>query len=143
MKLFFVVLFAISTSAFCDDNVIGYWSIKCGGFGGYIQVMSKNEVKVNVNDNNLYIKGVLTDVSEGKSELYYREVLESTNDEISWGAVSKVKPIAEISYKNNVISVIWKGFYDVNKKKYLWVSEPDFVIAGDKKNDIKMQKCHF
>lgn len=144
MKMLFAILFfIISTPAFCDNNVIGYWSVKCGGFGGYIQVISKNDVKINVNDNNLYVKGVLTEISDGKSELYYREVLESMNDEVLWGSVSKVKPMAEVSYKNNTLSVIWKGFYDVNKKKYLWVNEPDFVIASGKGNDIEMQKCHF
>ncbi|HHA1936156.1 TPA: hypothetical protein ACOEP6_004659 [Enterobacter ludwigii] len=143
MKILFVILFfTISTPAFCDNNVIGYWSVKCGGFGGYIQVISENDVRINVNDNNLYVKGVLTERSDGRSEVYYREVLESMNDDISWEAVSKIKPIAELSYKNNVLSVVWKGFYDVNKKKYLWVNEPDFVIANNEKN-IEMKQCHF
>ncbi|MDK9605830.1 hypothetical protein [Lelliottia wanjuensis] len=121
----------------------GYWAVKCGGFGGSIQVSTNESAKINVNDNNLLIAVNLVDNGKGNASVYYSDVIESQNDIIDWNSVSKRKSIAKLSLKNGILHVFWNGFYDDKTKKYIWLNDPDFVVATEGNRDVKMGKCEF
>ncbi|AGB78996.1 hypothetical protein D782_3044 [Enterobacteriaceae bacterium strain FGI 57] len=44
---------------------------------------------------------------------------------------------------DSVLSISWNGFYDIKKKQYVWKNEPDFVVAIENRQNIKMKKCNF
>lgn len=142
-KIIVIFLCFIPALAFANVENIGYWSVKCGGFGGSVEIYSSDEAKININDNNLYISAHLVEDPDGKSKVFYRDVIESMNDVINWADISQSKPIAELSTQNGILHVSWKGFYDTKKKSYVWKTEPDFVVASDGGGDIKMKKCNF
>lgn len=141
MRVLFILMFLISPFSFGAPALSGYWAVKCGGFGGNVQVSSSGDVKININDNNLLISARLYDDSS-KSILYYQDVIESNNDTIDWGNISKSKAIAVISMKNNELNLSWRGFYDQKRGHYVWVNGPDFVVASGS-NNIKLKKCEF
>lgn len=144
MKRLLLVLGLLTpTFTFGASNISGYWAVKCGGFGGNIQIDTEGDVRVNVNDNNLFVSSRLKSDENGKTTLYYQDVIETENDVIDWRSISKSKPIASMSLKDGVLNVFWRGFYDVNEKKYVWINEPDFVVAAGGNNNIKMNKCNF
>lgn len=122
---------------------VGYWAVKCGGFGGSIEISASNEAKININDNNLYISAGLVKDSNSKSQVFYRNVIESTNDKINWEEISKNKPIAELSIEDGIIHMAWKGFFDVKKKAYIWKVEPDFIVASGGNVNVEMKRCDF
>lgn len=126
-----------------SEEIVGYWAVKCGGFGGSVEIESSNEVKINVNDNNLYISGGIAKDSDGKSKLFYHDVIESMNEIIHWPDISQSKPIADISVENGTMYIVWKGFFDAKQKKYVWKKEPDFIVASHGNINIEMKKCNF
>ncbi|EGT4281625.1 hypothetical protein DOX53_16590 [Cronobacter malonaticus] len=144
VKLFFLFsIFLQSMEAFPNPLYKGYWAIKCGGFGGGIIIKPSGEVQVNVNENNLFVSASLRDATKEHYYLLYHDVIESVNNVISWGDVSKNKPIAEFYFKNKFMYLKWNGFYNVKKNVYTWRVEPDFVIVSGGNSLIKMQKCDF
>ncbi|HEY4435943.1 MAG TPA: hypothetical protein VGN40_07250 [Lelliottia sp.] len=137
------LLFCISAFAFGEADMSGYWSVKCGGFGGNIQINTSNEVKININDNNLFISAHLGHDKNGVTEIYYQNIIESDNDLIDWEHISRNKPIATISLKDNILDVSWHGLFDSKKGIYVWENQPDFVVATGNRQEIKMQRCNF
>lgn len=143
MKWFLsLFMLLVSTISYGNSNTTGYWAVKCGGFGGNVQIDASGNAKINVNDNNLFISARLVSDKSGKSVVYYQDVIESENDVIDWNSVSKDKPLANIHFINNAMELSWNGFYDLKARKYIWKSEPDFVVAS-KSNSVVMQKCNF
>lgn len=104
---------------------------------------ASSEVKINVNNNNLYVLSNLKKDPHGKVLIFYKEVIESVNAMINWDDVSHEKPIAEISFINDDLYMTWKGFFDVKKNIYVWGKEPDFVVQAGSNANIKMNKCNF
>lgn len=139
--LVFCLIFFITD--FSKAGMAGYWSVNCGGFGGSIQIHITNTAEINVNENNLFISAIVKKGFNGIMEIYFDHFIESVNDKIVWGDISKEKPIAEAEIKNGVLHLSWKGFYDTNKNHYIWQKEADFVIASDGKVDTEMKRCIF
>ena len=125
-----------------DMSDVGYWSVKCGGFGGGIEIEKNNELSMNINDNNLYISAYAKKVGGG-TKIFLGDIVESLNDVVNWGNISRNKPIAEVSFQDGKLYLSWKGFFDVKKSRYIWDKEPDFVVASGRKKDIKMEICNF
>ncbi|MGK0703859.1 hypothetical protein ACSFCW_10260 [Yokenella regensburgei] len=143
MKVLAFLVFLIPYCLFAQSDVVGYWSVKCGGFGGSLQISSSNEVNINVNDNNLYISARPDYSSKEKVILYFNNIIESVNDEVKWGGISKEKPIAEAFLNDGMLYITWYGFYDAAKRKYIWIKQPDFVVASGGNRNIKMKRCNF
>lgn len=144
MNIFvFLLMFIFPIFAFGETGMSGYWSVKCGVFGGSIEINSADDAKININNNNLYILAKLNQGPNGKMELYYQSVVESENNIIDWANISISKPIAVVSLQDSVLSISWNGFYDIKKKQYVWKNEPDFVVAIENRQNIKMKKCNF
>lgn len=142
-KFVFLLMFIFPIFAFGETGMSGYWSVKCGGFGGSIEINSADDAKININNNNLYILARLNQSPNGKTELYYQSVIESENNIIDWANISTSKPIAVVSLRDSVLNISWSGFYDIKKKQYVWKNEPDFVVAIENRQNIKMKKCNF
>lgn len=141
IALMFIFLFPIISCA--KAELVGYWSVKCGGFGGSVEIIKPDIAKININDNNLFVSAHLEEGINGLTEVFYSDVIESMNEEISWGEISKRKPIAEILVRNGILHLAWKGFFDVKDNHYVWKKEPDFVVASKGKVHIEMKKCNF
>lgn len=137
-----VCIFPSLAFANLEDGV-GYWAVKCGGFGGSVEIGSTNEAKININDNNLYISGRIEEDRNGELKLFYKDVVETINDKIVWSDISQSKPIAEISIKDGIMHMKWKGFFDTKNNNYIWKSEPDFVVASGSRLNVEMNKCEF
>lgn len=142
-KLIIVFSLFFPVISFAKTDNIGYWSVKCGGFGGSIEIKSSDITNINVNDNNLYISAHLEEGANGKTEIIYNNVIESMNEEIIWPDISQKKPIAEMLVRNGFLYLTWKGFFDTKKNYYVWTKEPDFIIASDGKMNVEMKKCSF
>ncbi|MGU3416654.1 hypothetical protein ACLBW0_23950 [Enterobacteriaceae bacterium C34A] len=141
-----IILLVCALPALAFPNIergVGYWAVKCGGFGGFVEIESSNEVKVNVNDNNLYISGSIQEGNDGHLSLFYKDVLETMSDTIDWAVISQSKPIADITFKNGTMHIKWEGFFDTKLNDYIWKSEPDFVVASGSRFNVVMNKCNF
>ncbi|EOI5720489.1 hypothetical protein ACMS1V_002489 [Cronobacter dublinensis] len=139
---FVVVAFILpSMSAISGPQYEGYWAVKCGGFGGSVNIKASKDVEVNINDNNLFISASLQPTTKGRYHLLYQGVIESTNGVIFWDNISKKRPIADVFFEGKSMNIKWNGFYDLKKNRYIWRKEPDFVIASDDNSHIRMQKC--
>lgn len=109
------VLVILLTFSSCVANAklspyIGYWSVNCGGFGGYVIVSDMGESRVNVNDNNLLISAKLRELTKNSSELFFIDILESRNEKIDWSSISLDKPIAKLTENDGVLVVNWFVF---------------------------------
>lgn len=122
---------------------IGYWSVNCGGFGGYVIVSDMGEARVNVNDNNLLISAKLRELTKNSSELFFIDILESRNEKIDWSSISLDKPIAKLTENDGVLVVNWFGFFDMKKKEYVWNTQPDFIVDTKHNKNTIMKKCIF
>ncbi|MEL6092475.1 hypothetical protein C9E85_13955 [Plesiomonas shigelloides] len=122
---------------------IGYWSVNCGGFGGYVIVSDMGEARVNVNDNNLLISAKLRELTKNSSELFFIDILESRNEKIDWSSISLDKPIAKLTENDGVLVVNWFGFFDMKKKEYVWNTQPDFIVDTKNNKNTIMKKCIF
>lgn len=122
---------------------VGYWAVKCGGFGGGVEIETSNEVKININDNNLYVSGFIQKDYNGQLKLFYKDVIETMNETIDWAVISQSKPIADVTFKNGIMHMKWKGFFDTKHNNYIWKSEPDFVVASGNRLNVEMNKCEF
>jgi hypothetical protein len=141
--LFFISLFFSTVlSATTIDNINGYWSPNCGGFGGSITIDTNNGVKIDVNSNNLLISAKLKKYDAG-FYILFNDVEESNNEIINWEMISKSKPIAEFITNDNKATMKWFGFYDNKLRHYIWDKEADFVIAEDSKQIITLSRCDF
>jgi hypothetical protein len=137
-----VCLFPVLVFANIGEGV-GYWAVKCGGFGGSVEIESSNEVKININDNNLYVSGFIQKDYNGQLNLFYKDVIETMNETIDWTVISQSKPIADVTFKNGTMHMKWKGFFDTKHNNYIWKSEPDFVVASGDRLNVEMNKCEF
>ncbi|MGL5527988.1 MAG: hypothetical protein ACRDCI_06310 [Plesiomonas shigelloides] len=122
---------------------MGYWSVNCGGFGGYVIVSDMSEARVNVNDNNLLISAKLSELTKNSSELFFIDILESRNEKIDWSSISLDKPIAKLTVNDGVLVVNWFGFFDMKKKEYVWNTQPDFIVDTKSNKNTIMKKCIF
>lgn len=140
-----LVLFIILSGMVSADtgSYVGYWSVKCGGFGGYINVSQSSTVIININDNNLLVDARLVESRGSYAELFFVDVLESRNEIINWDSISRRKPIAKLIFNSNSIAVDWFGFFDEKDQKYVWDTQPDFVVAEKKKDGMTLHKCVF
>jgi hypothetical protein len=144
-----LVFFIIVSGMVSADtgSYVGYWSVKCGGFGGYINVSQSSTVTININDNNLLVDARLVESRGGYAELFFVDVLESRNEIINWDSISRSKPIAKLNFNSNSNSnsfaVDWFGFFDEKDQKYVWDTQPDFVVAEKKKDGMTLHKCVF
>lgn len=144
IKSIILLVCALPALAFANiEKEVGYWAVKCGGFGGTVEIESSNEVKINVNDNNLYVSGIIQEDHNGQLELFYKEVIETMNETIDWTVISQNKPIADITFKNGIMHMKWIGFFDTKNNNYIWKSEPDFVVASGDRFNVEMNKCEF
>jgi hypothetical protein len=75
--VFFIILSGMVSAD--TGSYVGYWSVKCGGFGGYINVSQSSTVTININDNNLLVDARLVESRGGYAELFFVDVLESRN----------------------------------------------------------------
>lgn len=142
------VLVILLTFSSCVANAkfspyIGYWSVNCGGFGGYVIVSDMGEARVNVNDNNLLISAKLRELTKNSSELFFIDILESRNEKIDWSSISLDKPIAKLTENDGVLVVNWFGFFDMKKKEYVWNTQPDFIVDTKNNKNTIMKKCIF
>lgn len=122
---------------------IGYWSVNCGGVGGYVIVSDMGEARVNVNDNNLLISAKLRGLTKNSSELFFIDILESRNEKIDWSSISLDKPIAKLTENDGVLVVNWFGYFDMKKKEYVWNTQPDFIVDTKNNKNTIMKKCIF
>ncbi|MBZ6072440.1 hypothetical protein [Aeromonas schubertii] len=125
------------------SSYAGYWLVNCGGFGGNVIVSGGGGVRVNVNDNNLLISAKLRELTKSSAELLFVDVLESRNEKINWSSTSLDKPIAKLSLKGGVLIVNWYGFFDMKMKKYVWNTQPDFIVGTKSNENTIMKKCVF
>lgn len=137
-----VCLFPVLVFANIGDGV-GYWAVECGGFGGSVEIESLNEVRININDNNLYVSGFIQKDYNGQLKLFYKDVIETMNETIDWAVISQSKPIADVTFKNGTMHMKWRGFFDTKHNNYIWKSEPDFVVASGDRLNVEMNKCEF
>ena len=144
LKAIILLICALPALAFANiGKDVGYWAVKCGGFGGSVEIESSNEVKININDNNLYISGIIQEGHNGQLELFYKNVIETMNETIDWTVISQNKPIADIAFENGIMYMKWIGFFDTQNNNYIWRSEPDFVVASGDRSNVEMNKCEF
>jgi len=143
-KLIISLVCAFPFLAFSNtEGGVGYWAVKCGGFGGFVEIESSKEVKLNINDNNLLISGRIKEDHSGQLKLFYKDVVETMNETIDWTVISQSKSIADITFKNGIMHMKWKGFFDTKNNNYIWKSEPDFVVASGGRLNVEMNKCNF
>lgn len=70
-KLIISLVCTFPVIAFANiEEGVGYWAVKCGGFGGSVEIESSNEAKVNINDNSLYISGIIQEDHNGQLKLF-------------------------------------------------------------------------
>ncbi|EOI3556741.1 hypothetical protein ACMSZQ_003066 [Cronobacter dublinensis] len=86
-------------SEISDPQYEGYWAVKCGRFGGSVNIKASKDVEVNINDNNLFISASLQPTTKGRYHLLYQGVIQSTNGVIFWDDISKKRPIADVFLK--------------------------------------------
>ncbi|WP_413534953.1 hypothetical protein [Rahnella inusitata] len=120
---------------------IGNWSPNCGGFGGSINIVKNDDIKINVNDNNLYITARLTPRAD-EYDIYFKDIIESMNGVVDWANISLEKPIAKLRFQGSTASMDWIGFYDKTKHEYVWPTQTDFNIFSKRTAKIKLTKCH-
>lgn len=140
MTLLASIVFSISSPA--EVQYLGYWSPNCGGFGGSVNITKSDDIKVDVNNNNLYISAKISTESDGYS-IYFSDIIESMNELIDWDNISHQKPMARINFKDDIATMDWLGFYDKSKHKYVWTTQSDFYIFAKKSKNISLNKCHF
>ncbi|MGA5656232.1 hypothetical protein [Rahnella contaminans] len=134
------IIFSISSHA--ASQYFGYWSPNCGGFGGSVNITKGDDIKVDVNNNNLYISAKISVETNGYN-IYFTDVIESMNELIDWDNISHENPIAIMNFKDDVATMDWLGFYDKSKHKYVWTTQSDFYIFAKKSKAISLTKCHF
>ncbi len=76
--------------------------MKCGGFGGGVNIKTSKDVEVNINDNNLFISASLQPTTKGRYHLLYKGVIESNNGVIFFDDISKKISIADVFLKVKV-----------------------------------------
>ena len=139
--IFFAIFPCVANAKF--SSYVGYWSVNCGGFGVNLVVSDREEVRVNVNDNNLLISAKLRELTKNSSDLLFVDILESRNDKINWSSISLDKPIAKLTVNGGVLVVKLYGFFDIKKKEYVWNTQPDFIVGTKSNEAMIMKKCIF
>jgi hypothetical protein len=134
------LLFLISMSSFASSN-FGRWGTTCGE-DDFVIDLHKKETPLIVNDNQIVIS--IHAVEENNTvEFFYNKTLDLGRGGMNfdWNNVSSTTKIAEMKVVDQTGFFRWKGFFDMRKKKYFWISEPDFVQFYAKDGVIELHKC--
>lgn len=106
----------------------GRWSPDCEKVGG-IHIHNKNNILIEVNSNQIYIK------SHGEQNQKTLSIFLDEPEDLGrggmmlpWGDFSNEKPIAKMALSSeNYSQVYWYGFYNKETNAYEWTTEPDFL----------------
>jgi len=118
----------------------GRWSPDCNAVEG-VTFDKKGTALIAVNSNQIYVDGYVKEIGNNTFDLFFL----STKDlgrggaSLDWDSFSKIRPIAKISLIHAAIANFeWNGFFNTNKRKYQWVTDPDFY---QKDNGSIFNKC--
>lgn len=141
MKIWPYTLLFISVATHADSN-FGLWSTSCDDDSFSILIDNKPTPFV-VNDNQIVINVQANEISKYKVDIFYDSVADLGRGGMNfdWKNVSRTTPLAELTIINRNGELRWNGFFDDNKSKYYWVSDPDFVQSYAENGVIKLHKC--
>ncbi|RQM70677.1 hypothetical protein [Aeromonas enteropelogenes] len=130
----FIAVFSFNTHA----NEI--WAIDCSAGKGYI-TFKDSKVDMVVNSNQIVISADVIK-NDDKLAFFLDEPIDLGRGGmmLDWDSFSSKKAIAEAVVREHKIIFSWRGFFDKNTSKYLWVSDADFS-SPTVNSAVTLTKC--
>ena len=141
-KLLLILLLFVNS---CEaKNSLCDWRVSCkDSIFAIDNINNSNKTKISINSNQIYINAKIKSKKD-TIELFLDTPLDLGRGGLmlDWDHFSKKFPIAKLKKINeSKYMLIWYGFYNEAKKKYIWKSQnTDLNIDGNKTTYI-LQKC--
>ncbi len=149
--LFFIVLtvllYSFSNKSL-EENLKGKWKITCDNSSGFVHIVDDENIIIEVNSNQIYIKArakyrfYSTYITIVEIFLVEPDDLGLGGMKLNWNDFSGAHKIAEIRvFQNQSVELQWFGFYDKEKKIYVWEKEMEFILDSPQEYPICLKKC--
>lgn len=121
-----------------EFNIAGYWTNNCQAGSGYVDILDSNNLKIEVNSNQVYLKGKYENIKSNFYNIYFTsKELGRGGNSLSWSNYSKDSIIGTLKLiDKKYANFKWLGFYNKVTKKREWVDNTDFKSPTLKKCDF-------
>ena len=105
----------------------GYWKFNCESGGGYLDISENQNVVIEVNSNQIYLKGSLVEITTNKYQIKYHSVdIGRGGNVLEWNTFVKDSSILNIEFlSDSKINYKWRGFYNSKSKQFEWVEQSE------------------
>ncbi|WP_438711318.1 hypothetical protein ACSTS3_22710 [Aquimarina muelleri] len=119
-------------------DVKGYWSNNCQEGSGYVDISENNTLKIEVNSNQVYLKGRYKNIKSNFFNIYFTSKdLGRGGSSLDWVNYDKDSIIGTLKLiDKKYANFNWLGFYNKKTKKREWVDNTDFKSPTLKKCDF-------
>ena len=131
-----------------QENLEGKWKTTCDNSSGFVNIINEENIIIEVNSNQIYIKARAKYRFYSPSITIMEIFLVEPDDlglggmKLNWNGFSGTHKIAEIrAFKNQSVEFQWFGFYDKEKKKYVWERKMDFLLKSPYEYPVCLKKC--